>query len=265
MSVDHHKNIIEIEGVSFSYGQRSVLEHISFNVHQGDYLGLVGPNGAGKTTLLKIMLGLLRPNSGQVRLFGQNITNFQEHSKISYVPQQTERFDMNFPATVYEIVAMGRYSHLGLGKRLNDQDKRIVQTSLEKVNLWGQRQALIGELSGGQKQRAFIARALATEPKIIFLDEAGRGLDHKTETDFYDILRSLNRDQGITLVLVSHDISRISQEAMHIACLNKTLVCHDSPLDFLRHSESIKIFGETARVLEHHHHHNHSSDSSVKH
>lgn len=265
MSVDHSQNLISIQDVSFFYGRQMVLENITFDVHPGDYLALTGPNGAGKTTLLKIMLGLLKPTTGTIRLFGQDLGAFKDWSKISYVPQQSDRLDVNFPITVYEMVAMSRYGRLGPGRGLSALDRQIIAGVLSRVGLEEKKDILIGELSGGQRQKAFIARALANEPQIIFLDEAVRGLDHKSQEDFYDILRSLNRDQGLTLVLVSHDLVRISQEAMHIACLDKTLVCHDSPADFWQHSQAVEALGGRARLVGYHHHDHQAGPGQVSH
>ena len=262
MPADHTKNIIEVDDVSFFYGDQPVLEKVTLNIHEGDYLALIGPNGAGKTTLLKIMIGLLKPAAGRIRLFDRDIRDFKDHFKIAYVPQQTDRFDLNFPLTAYEVVALGRYGRLGIGRRLEMADKEAVRGALEQVGLWEQRDRLIGELSGGQKQRIFIARALAGEPRVIFLDEPARGLDHSSQEELYQILGALNRDQGITLVLVSHDIAKITTEAMHIACLDRSLVCHDSPADFLRHSDSVKILGTTARIIGPHHHDFHTGNKS---
>ncbi len=254
-TVDHSKNIIEVDHVSFSYGREAVLKDITLQIHEGDYLGLIGPNGAGKTTLLKIMLGLLTPLQGTVRLFGEDIKKFKRWSDIGYVPQKATNFDINFPATVEEVVLMGRYGKRGLFHRTTNEDRKVVRQSLEHVALQDYKDRLIGDLSGGETQRVFIARALATEPKIIFLDEPTTGVDAKTQDEFYALLRKLNQELGLTLVLISHDIEKITQEVMHIACIDHTLVCHMSPEEFIRESDSMKVSGERIKVITHHHHH----------
>jgi len=254
MAVDHTKNIIEVVNVSFSYGSRVVLENVSLTVHQGDYLALIGPNGAGKTTLLKMMLGLIRPARGNVRLFGQDGHDFRDYQKISYVPQQTANFDSNFPVTVYEVAAMGRYGQMGIGRSLGVIDKQAIEAALRQAGMWEKRMSLVGELSGGQQQRTLIARALSGEPEVMFLDEPTRGLDPAAQEELYNLLRRLNRESGLTLVLVSHDIEKITREAMHIACLDRHLVCHNSPAEFLADSELVSLFGEKIRVITHHHH-----------
>ncbi len=170
-TVNHGENIIEVQNVSFSYNGHEVLKDINLAIHRGDYLGLVGGNGSGKTTLIKIILGLLKPTSGTIKLFGKNITDFKDWSKIGYVPQKATSFDVNFPATVREVVLMGRYGRRGLFHRVAQEDRDRAREALEQVEMWQHRDRLIGDLSGGQQQRVFIARALATEPEVIFLDE----------------------------------------------------------------------------------------------
>jgi len=252
-NVNHQKNIIEIKDLSFAYGKNEVLSNVNLNVHQGDYLGLVGPNGAGKTTLLKIMLGLLQPMQGSIKLFGTSRQDFKEYRRLAYVPQQATNFDVNFPATVYEVAAMGRYGRRGPGRRLRDTDREIIYQSLERVGMKEKENLLIGDLSGGQKQRVFIARALAGQPEIMFLDEPTTGIDAKSRDDFYALLREFNKSLNLTLVLVTHDIERITKEAMHIACLDRNLVCHDSPAEFLQDSKSLHILGQDIKIISHHH------------
>ncbi|MDD5527530.1 MAG: metal ABC transporter ATP-binding protein [Patescibacteria group bacterium] len=251
--IDHDKNIIEVKNISFAYGAEEVLSNISINVHQGDYLAFVGPNGAGKTTLLKIILGLLLPKKGSIRLFGRDIKDFKDWRKISYVAQGVNNFDHNFPATVLEIVLMGRYSRKGLLKNINSSDKKIAEKAIEQVGLSGFKNRLIGDLSGGQKQRVFIARALCAEPEVIFLDEPTAGVDRQSQDNFYMLLKKMNAELGITLVLISHDVERMLKEAMHIACIDHTLTCHTSPEEFLRESAAADIMGEKVRLIAHHH------------
>ncbi len=251
-TVDHAKNIIEVEDISFSYGQEKVLDGITLAIHQGDYVGMIGPNGAGKTTLLKIMLGLLAPESGTVRLFGTDIKDFKEWARIGYVPQKATSFDVNFPATVREAVMMGRYARLGLFRRTTKSDEAIVRKYLEQVDMWEYRDRLIGDLSGGQQQRVFIARALATEPEIIFLDEPTTGVDKRTEDEFYSLLKKLNQELSLTLVLISHDIARITKEVMHIVCIDRTLICHVSPAEYLRQSGLERLSDEAGKIMNPH-------------
>lgn len=238
-TVDHKKNIIEVENVSFSYNGHDVLKDINLNVHCGDYLGLVGGNGSGKTTLIKLILGLLRPSSGTVKIFGIKNEDFKEWSKIGYVPQKATSFDVNFPATVWEVVAMGRYGRRGLFHRITDQDKKKVQIALENVEMWDYRDCLVGDLSGGQEQRVFIARALATEPEILFLDEPTVGVEQQIKDEFYALMKRLNEDMRLTIVLVTHDIESIAHEAMHIACLDRTIFFQDSVEKYFKDTNKV--------------------------
>jgi len=253
--VDHNKNIIEVEKISFSYnGNENVLQDITLAIHRGDYIGLVGPNGAGKTTLFKIMLNLLTPKIGMVKLFGTDIRDFKDWQKIGYVPQKAVNFDANFPATVFEVVAMGINSKIKLFNRMTIAGKKAIQYSLKKVDMWEYKDRLIGDLSGGQQQRIFIARALVNQPEVIFLDEPTTGVDQAMQDSFYQLLQNLNKEMGITLVLVSHDIDRLTKEVMHIACIDKTLTCHVSPEEYLSESESLDINGNHIKIITHHHH-----------
>lgn len=252
--VDHSKNVIEVENISFSYGDNEVLSGITFDVHQGDYLGVIGPNGAGKTTLLKIILGLLKPSAGSIKLFGQKLEDFKNWEKIGYVPQKATNFDPNFPSTVHEVVIMGRYAKRGLFSRVRQEDHQKALKALEQVEMGEFHNRLIGDLSGGQQQRVFIARALAAEPEVIFLDEPTVGVDQKTRAEFYDLLKKLNENLGLTLVLISHDIEMITKEVMHIACIDRTLTCHMSPEEYLKESAQQKISGQDVKIITHHHH-----------
>jgi zinc transport system ATP-binding protein len=247
--IDHTKTIIEVADVSFSYENEEVLSGISLDVHEGDYLGLVGPNGAGKTTLLKIMLGLLRPTKGTVKIFGTELQKFKRWSDVGYVPQKATSFDQNFPATAGEAVLMGRYGKKGLFRHMTEEDEAAVQKAMEEVGMRDFKDRLVGDLSGGQQQRIFIARALAGEPKIIFLDEPTSGVDTKTQNEFYALMKKLNQELGLTLVLVSHDIEKITEEVMHVACVDRTLVCHETPEEYIKNG----LGGNPLGFTRHHH------------
>lgn len=252
-NLDHTKNIIEVENVSFSYDGEAILDNITLNIHQGDYIGLVGPNGAGKTTLLKAMLGLLRPKKGTIRLFGKDVEKFHEWEKIGYVPQKATNFDPRFPATVEDVVLMGRYGKRGLLRTLTTEDYEKVGVALAHVELMEEKDRLVGKLSGGQQQRVFIARALAGEPDIIFLDEPTTGLDTKTQEELYALLKKLNEELGITLVLVSHDVARLVKEVMHVACINRTLECHQTPEEFFQGDHTAHIGDDGVKMIGYHH------------
>ena len=253
MPVNHQKNIIEIKDVSYAYGGEKVLKNINLNIHEGDYLGIVGPNGSGKTTLIKLMLGLLSPTSGEVRLFGKPLHEFKDWQKLGYVSQKAVNFDPLFPVTVWEVVAMGRLNRRGLGRSLRAEDEKAIDKALEEVGMSDFRRRLIGDLSGGQQQRVFIARALAEEPSVIFLDEPTTGVDVETQEQFYKLLAKLNRERDLTLVLISHDVDMIAHEATEIACINQSLVYHGEPKEFEKGDYLETLYGKDIRRVDHHH------------
>ncbi|MBI5123663.1 metal ABC transporter ATP-binding protein [Candidatus Roizmanbacteria bacterium] len=252
--IDHKTNIIELNAIYFSYdGHEKTLDNISFALHKGDYLGIIGPNGGGKSTLLKIMLGLLKPTSGSIKLFGQTIKDFKDWSKIGYVPQKAAYFDNNFPATVKEVVAMGRYAKKGLFRFLTKADDEKIDKALEQVDMHNYKNKQIGNLSGGQQQRIFIARALATEPEVIFLDEPTAGVDVSNQEQFYELLRKLNRELDLTLVLVSHELDVVAKEATEVACINSQLISYCTPSELAKQGKLEQIYGHDLKYILHQH------------
>lgn len=209
-----------------------MLKNVSINVHRGDYLGIVGANGSGKTTLLKVMLGLLPLQRGSVKLFGQPIGEFKDWPKIGYISQRATQFDARFPVTVEQVVLMGRYARRGLFKRPTKEDRAKVKHALEQVELWQYRKRLIGNLSGGQQQRVFIARALASDPEVLFLDEPTVSVDEQVKTEFYRLLKRLNEKLNLTIILITHDSETIKHEAMHLAEIDTKLTFYSSAKDY---------------------------------
>ncbi len=226
------EKIIEITNINFGSDGISILEDITLVIEQGDFLGIIGPNGSGKTTLLKIMLGLIKPKSGSVKLFGENIDRFKDWHRIGYVAQHAINFDLNFPLSVFEVVSMGRFSTKGLLRNLDKKDLQIIEDALEIVGMKGYKDKRIGALSGGEKQRVFIARALASEPELLILDEPTAGVDIRVQKEFYDFLGKLNKERNITLVLVTHDIGTVTSRVGKIACMNKRLYPECHPEEF---------------------------------
>ncbi len=243
--------VIEIENLSFSYGTEPVLEDVSLVVYRGDVLGLIGPNGSGKTTLLKLILGLLAPQRGTIRLFGQELSRFRERARVSYVRQRIWDFERNFPASVEEIVRMGRVPRLRWGV-WSRADTEAVERAMRAVHIEGVRTRPISALSGGQQQRVFLARCLAQEPDILLLDEPTAVVDPKVEAEFYELLGHLNREQGVTIVLVSHDIEALVKQVTRIACLNRKLLFCGTPQECLASDLLEKVY--TGRKLVQHQH-----------
>ena len=215
--------IIEICHVWFSFNGNPVLQDVNLSVPAGDFLVVIGPNGGGKTTLLKLMLGLLDPDRGMVRVFGQPPQKAAH--RIGYVPQNVH-INKTFPISVLDVVLMGRL-RTGRGwSRHTRQDRLDAQTTLEQLGVWEYRDRRIGELSGGQLQRVFIARALMSRPEVLFLDEAMASIDAQSRSEFYETLTELNRT--VTIVAVSHDLMILSSHVKSVACINRDLHYHDS-------------------------------------
>jgi len=246
------KTCIEVKEVSFSYNGNPILQDISFVVQEGEYLGIIGPNGGGKTTLFKVILGLLKPQTGEVRIFGEPLESFKRRHLIGYVPQRSLS-DYYFPATVEEVVRSGRTARLGLFKRVSKEDAKAIERVMEVTDVGRLRDRLIGQLSGGERQRVFIARALASEPKILILDEPDVGVDINAQEKFYSFLEDLNSNTGITILLISHDIDVVAHQAKTILCLNRRLVCHGSPRDFITEDYMQKLYGKKVRFILHGH------------
>lgn len=226
-----NKPIIEVQNVSFSYGQDSVLSDISFSLEPGDFLAIVGPNGSGKTTLIKLLLGLYSVNSGMVKLCGKPIQSFSCFGDIGYVPQKATHFEKHFPATVKEVVGMGLLSGKSFPKVLTVEDEALIERILKKVGMNMFQNQRIGKLSGGQQQRVLIAKALISKPKVLFLDEPATGIDKQAQHTFYSLLKELN-DEGITIVLISHDIGRVTKYVTKVASLSQTLRFYGSHAEF---------------------------------
>ncbi len=215
------KEIVKFKGVWAYYNHHPALQDINFSIHEKDFLGIIGPNGGGKTTLLKIILCLLKPRRGTVTVLGKDPC--ESRSQIGYVPQKSY-FDKNFPIDVWQATLMGLYNQTGLFRRYSRGDKKKAEEALERVSMLEYRNRQIGELSGGQQKRVFIARALASDPKLLLLDEPMESVDPKVQGELYSLLKELQQEMAI--VLVSHDITAISIYVDEIACLNQTLVYH---------------------------------------
>lgn len=214
--------MIDIKGVSFSYDKEPILQNISLSVKKDDFLAIIGPNGGGKSTLLKLMLGLLKPNKGEIKILGN--APCKKISQIGYVPQNTN-INIDFPIKVIEIVMMG---HVGSKRPLFGYGKDEVACAmgaLAQVGMDRYADAKIGSLSGGQRQRVMIARALCAHPQILILDEPTSSIDVKGQREIYDLLKVLS--ESITIIVVSHDISVILEYANKVAHINKTLSYHD--------------------------------------
>ena len=246
---------IEVQNISLHYSGNSILDSVSFTVSAGQYIGIVGPNGGGKTTLLKILLGLLAPNTGTVRIFGETPMNARKKGKIGYVPQRVSQGDIVFPLSVREMVTSGRTPSIGIGHPPKKEDREAVERAMNMVEIAHVQGRLVATLSGGERQRVFIARALAAEPKLLILDEPTTGVDLSAKEEFYTLLKKLNRELGLTIVFVSHDIEVMTREVTEVLALNQKLLCHCQSHEFLSQETIQKLYGSSIHTHSHSHHH----------
>jgi zinc transport system ATP-binding protein len=242
--------LLEVERVSYRYGDAPVLEGVSLAVEPGEFLGIIGPNGCGKTTLLRIMLGLLRPTAGEVKLFGQDVSRFRDWRRVGYMPQRAA-FDGALPVTAAEVVATGLIPLLGFRRRIEPDEHRKVTESLAQVGMEKQARARMGALSTGQQQRVLIARALVSGPELLLLDEPTASIDVEAQSSFYTLLRSFNRERGLTLVIVSHDIGVVAREVNRVACLNRRILFCGPPADVLTQEALSALYGSSVRLVPH--------------
>jgi len=211
--------IITFENLSFAYQDTPILQNASFSIYDGEFIGIIGPNGGGKTTLLKLILGFLSPQSGTVSIFGECPENAL--SDVGYVPQAL-RFDRQFPISVYELVLMGRLAYLPWYGVYAKEDREAAFKALDQVELRQYADAPFGTLSGGQAQRALIARALASDPKILLLDEPTASVDSAAESYIYALLKEL---QGkMTIVMVTHDLNAAIDQVQRVLCVQRSVV-----------------------------------------
>jgi zinc transport system ATP-binding protein len=214
--------IVEIKNVFFAYNGQTVLEGINLDIRQGDFIAMIGPNGGGKTTLLKLILGLLKPGKGSIRVLGD--TTEKASHQIGYVPQDVH-INRGFPITAMDIVLMGKLQPDRRWAKSSAQDRQEALNALKRLEIETFANSKIGELSGGQRQRVFIARALVSQPKLLLLDEPTASIDAKGQAEFYSLLKTLNKD--IPILVVSHDLVAISTYVKSVACVNKRLHYHN--------------------------------------
>ena len=242
---------IEIAHLWSGYNHEPILEDINLTVYEGDFIGLIGPNGGGKTTLFKVLLGLLPPWQGTVRIMNGSVRQGRRY--LGYVPQHLD-CDRNFPITVWEVVMMGRLGRRRLLQPYSREDSKRVTEALQSVNMLPLRNRAIGTLSEGQRKRAYIARALVTDPKILLLDEPLASIDPHMEDHIYELLKQLN--QHITILMISHDIGAIAACVKTVGCLNRKLFYHgdkeitpemlemvyECPVDLIAHGIPHRVF-----------------------
>jgi len=246
--------VFEAKNLSYKINGSEIIKDISLVIKKGEYAAVIGPNGGGKTTLIRLLLGLEKKNAGSISLFGQKQKSFKAWDKIGYVPQRVSQIDQYFPATVEEVIKMGRTAKRGLFTRESEADRHAVEKAMHKMDVTKLKDKLVGELSGGQRQRVMIARALASEPEVLILDEPNTGVDMVSQNRFYTLLRELNTKDGMTIVFITHDVGVIADDIQTMLCINQTLLACNNPHEVLSCDEMSKLYGIDAHLMHHHHH-----------
>lgn len=203
--------IYEVENLSFSYSNTDVLDEIKFNIYEKDFVGIVGANGSGKSTLLKILVSELKNFTGNVKIFGEDIRSFKSWKKIGYVPQVDRDKSVAFPISVREMIMLNLYSDFNVFNHPKKMHKQMVKDVLDMFNLSSFANKNYNELSGGQKQRVMIAKAMVHNPDVLIFDEPTVGIDKSSKEEFFHILEHINKDHGITIIMVTHEMELADQ------------------------------------------------------
>jgi zinc transport system ATP-binding protein len=245
--------VVEADDLCFAYGRDVVLDHVSIRVEAGEFVALVGPNGSGKSTLVRMLVGLLAPDAGTARLFGEPARHARDRSRIGYVPQRAQLVG-TLPATVREIVASGRLARRGWWRPARAADRRAVDAAIEAVALAEHRDRPLRELSGGQQQRVLIAKALAGEPELLVLDEPVAGVDAEAQRQFRDALVHVVRERGGAVLLVSHELGAVADDLDRVVVLKRTVQFDGPPAELAAtgvslgiHAEDLPLWLETLR------------------
>ena len=238
-------NSVETHNLTVIYDKKPAIWNIDFTLPTGKIIGIMGPNGSGKSTLLKAIMDIVEPNMGYVKLMDKPLDAVRD--KISYIPQRLS-VDWDFPASAYDVVAMGRYAKRGMFKKLSAEDKKRIDESLEMVNMSAFRNRQISQLSGGQQQRVFLARALAQDADIYLMDEPFVGVDAATEQAIITLLKNM-RDQGKTLLVVHHDLHTAQDYFEHMVLLNTRLVAEGPTEEIFNQKVLTETYGGTLTTL----------------
>ncbi len=249
-----HLPIFEVRNLNFNVAKENILNNISFDILQGEYIAIIGPNGGGKTTLIRMLLGLEKPTSGEIKIYGKRLKDFKRWDKIGYVPQRASHVDSNFPATVQEIVNMGRTSKRAIFSGMSEHDHEVVRDAMIKMDVLDLAQKIVGTLSGGQRQRVMCARALASSPEILILDEPNTGVDTRSQHRFYDLLRLLNKKEGITIVFITHDVGVIADDIARLFTINQKATICNNPKQTLSCEDMSALYGIDAHLVHNHKH-----------
>ena len=233
------ESIIKVKNLGFDYGEGWVFHKLDLDIPKGDFVAVIGANGAGKSTLMKMLANVIPPTAGEIYYYGQPIEQFDDWQKVGYVAQNTLRMQRSFPISVEEVVSLGLLDgRIGLPFFSGEQKARVNEL-LEQFQLQGLRHRKIGELSGGQQQRVFLARAMVKRPEILLLDEPATGIDTSSKEALYEMLARINREQGVTIIMISHDLELAAEAAKSALCIN----------------HGVCFRGDVHAALKHHHAH----------
>lgn len=246
--------LIDVKNVSVRYGATEALRDISCEIEKGDFVGLVGPNGGGKTTLAKAILGLLSAHSGKITLFGQEINSFRDFQKIGYLPQKHTSINQLFPAYAEEVILLGLLSAKKWPKKINKNDWQKVDALLESLGIANLKGKLISELSGGQQQKVLLARALASNPEILILDEPSTALDPSSREQFFAHLKELNNQTNTTIILITHDTGYIGKYANKLLYIDRKLIFFGKIANFCPSGEIASCFEKSEKHIIWHQH-----------
>ena len=245
--------ILELQNVDVTRSGELVIQNANFTIQNGDYVGLVGPNGGGKTTLILSLLNFLPRAKGTIRLFGIDIDKFSAWEKVAYISQTATSFDTKFPLTVRELVSLGRIKKGNVARRFTSEDWQAVDDSITFMGLTDVAHKRIGQLSGGQKQRVFVAKALARNPEIIFLDEPIVGVDAATQEKFFKKLSDLNTERKTTILLVTHDLTSVFCRMSKVMCVNRQVEVAEITEDLDPNAFLKRAYGEHFHFVFHRH------------
>lgn len=254
MQIAFRVPIFEVKNLAFAVRDMQILSQVSMEIFEGEYIAIIGPNGGGKTTLIRLLLGLEKPTSGEIKIFGKKYQNFKEWHKIGYVPQRASLVDTNFPATVEDIVSMGRVASRKLFSRRSEDDRAAVEDAMKKMDVLDLRDKMVGTLSGGQRQRAMIARALASKPRILILDEPNTGVDVASQQRFYTLLSKLNKEEGITILFITHDVGVIVDNIQRLFTINRNATICNNPKEAMSCEDMSALYGINAHLIHNHKH-----------
>ncbi len=235
-------NALNVKNLCVKINNLHLIENITFSVEEGTTIAILGPNGAGKSTLVKAILGLI-PSTGFISFFGTPVTGKNSRIKVGYVPQRLD-FDRTFPITVSELVGFTVPPTFSFPFHKSSQERDHISSLLKTVGAEDLAEKNIGNLSGGELQRVMIAKAIVNNPKVLFLDEPASGVDIEGQERFYDLIKRLTREKGMTVILISHDLNVVYRFADNVLCLNRKLICSGKPAETLTDEVIKTVYGE---------------------